>query len=210
MIEAKLYRIVMFETYSTFIFAVFLIVATECYMGPTQPQFRALDLDITSRGDITRQGIKLTTGVYRFSTQGITSSAQVDLFSMVHIADPSYFEIIKDRMKGYDVVLYELITDNKNCDTIKGSDFKRQLNTEISATETEKLASQYELESQVSLYNFISRNRDLVTRNNWFIADLDANEVGNYHWNIDPPEGHNLTFSYKSVFPTLHSSYRLI
>jgi hypothetical protein len=178
MIEAKHCRTVMFETYSTFIFAVFFLVATESYMGPTQPQFRALDLDITSRGDIARQGIKLTTGVYRFSTQGITSSAQVDLFSMVHIADPSYFEIIKDRMKGYDVVLYELITDNKNCDTIKGSDFKRQLNTEISATETEKLASQYDLESQVSLYNFISRNRDVVTRNNWFIADLDANEVG--------------------------------
>lgn len=175
--EARLHRTFMFDTCSTFIFAVFFIVATECYMGPTQPQFRALDLDITSRGDIARQGIKLTTGVYRFSTQGITSSAQVDLFSMVHIADPSYFEIIKDRMKGYDVVLYELITDNKNCDTVKGSDFKRQLNTEISATETEKLASQYELESQVSLYNFISRNRNLVTRNNWFIADLDANEV---------------------------------
>ena len=155
-----------------------MIIATESYMGPTQPQFRALDLDISSRGEMTGQGIKLTTGVYRFSTQGITSSAQVDLFSMVHIADPSYFEIIKDRMKGYDVVLYELITDNKNCDTVKGSDFKRQLNTEISATETEKLASQYELESQVSLYNFISRNRNLVTKNNWFIADLDANEVG--------------------------------
>jgi hypothetical protein len=80
-------------------------------------------------------------------------------------------------MKEYDVVLYELITDNKNCDNSKGSSFKRQLNTEISATETEKLASQYQLESQVSLYNSIGKNRGPTRTNNWFIADLDSNEV---------------------------------
>lgn len=157
-----------------------VVMLVDCYLGFTQPQTqpRALDLDINNRGDALHNVIQLKTGVYRFSTKtGTSSAALVDLFSMVHIADSSYFENIKDQMTGYDVVLYELITDNKNCDDSKGSSFKRQLNTEISATETEKLASQYQLESQVSLYNSIGKNRSPTRANNWFIADLDSNEV---------------------------------
>ena len=157
------------------IFAAFLLSLVLSYKG--QPQFRALDLDITSRSDATRNAIKLTTGVYRFSTKGTSSSALVDLFSMVHIADPEYFEKIKDTMKGYDIILYELITDNNNCDTVQGSDFKRQLNTEISAFETEKLAGQYHLESQVKLYNSVRKKSGTDNKCNWFIADLDSTEV---------------------------------
>jgi hypothetical protein len=160
--------------------AASVIVVVNSYLGFTQPlsQPRALDLDINNRGDALQNVIQLKTGVYRFTTKtGTSSAAVVDLFSMVHIADSSYFENIKDRMKEYDVVLYELITDNKNCDNSEGSSFKRQLNTEISATETEKLASQYQLESQVSLYNSIGKNRGPTRANNWFIADLDSNEV---------------------------------
>ena len=80
-------------------------------------------------------------------------------------------------MKGYDIILYELITDNNNCDTILGSDFKRQLNTEITAAETEKLASQYHLESQVNLYNSVRKRGGADSKCNWFIADLDSEEV---------------------------------
>ena len=117
----------MFESYLTIICAASVLISSDCYKGSTQS--RALDLDITWRKDLN--AIRLTTGIYRFSTKGTSSSALVDLFSMVHIADPSYFENIRDKMKGYDIILYELITDNNNCDTILGSDFKRQLNTEI-------------------------------------------------------------------------------
>ena len=153
--------------------AASLLTVVDGFKG--SPQFRALDLDITPKSDPARNAIKLTTGVYRFSTKGASSSALVDLFSMVHIADPSYFETIKQTMDGYDVILYELITDNNNCDTVMGSDFKRQLNTEISAAETEKLASQYQLDSQVNLYNSMRNKRN--TKSNWFIADLDSKEV---------------------------------
>lgn len=163
----------MLESYITIFCAASLLISSDCYKGSTQS--RALDLDISWRKDVN--AIKLTTGIYRFSTKGASSSALVDLFSMVHIADPSYFEDIRDKMKGYDIILYELITDNNNCDTIQGSDFKRQLNTEITAAETEKLATQYHLESQVNLYNSVRKTGGIDKKCNWFIADLDSKEV---------------------------------
>ena len=163
----------MFEASLSIICAASVLISSDCYKGSTQS--RALDLDITWRKNLN--AIRLTTGIYRFSTKGASSSALVDLFSMVHIADPSYFENIRDKMKGYDIILYELITDNNNCDTVVGSDFKRQLNTEITAAETEKLASQYHLESQVNLYNSVRKRGGRDSKCNWFIADLDSEEV---------------------------------
>eukprot|EP00596_Hydrurales_sp_CCMP1899_P007203 CAMPEP_0119039516 /NCGR_PEP_ID=MMETSP1177-20130426/9062_1 /TAXON_ID=2985 /ORGANISM="Ochromonas sp, Strain CCMP1899" /LENGTH=374 /DNA_ID=CAMNT_0007003509 /DNA_START=468 /DNA_END=1589 /DNA_ORIENTATION=- len=80
-------------------------------------------------------------------------------------------------MKEYDLILYELITDDNNCISPAGSAFKRQLNTEISASSTELLAFQYQLESQVDLYNSIYQNGKRGKGNNWFIADLDSSEV---------------------------------
>jgi hypothetical protein len=50
---------------------------------------------------------------------------------MLHIGDKSYYKEISDRMKAYDVVLYELITDTKNCVQSEDKDYKRQLTKEI-------------------------------------------------------------------------------
>lgn len=156
------------------IFYIFLLfLSVQSYSNPSR--YRALDLDISSRYNtgVTDNYIKLTTGIYQFSSE----NALVGLYSMVHIADKSYFESIKNTMEEYDIVLYELITDDKNCYCTDGSDFKRQLNTEISSSETERLAVQYQLENQVSLYNSIYKNSSLSRRNNWYIADLSIREI---------------------------------
>lgn len=147
----------------------------------TSIKYRALELDFTNRfnEDLTSRSIKLTTGITHFSSKNAQSSASIDLFSMVHIGDKSYYENIKETMKKYDLVLYELITDDNNCISPAGSAFKRQLNTEISASATELLAFQYQLESQVDLYNSIYQNGKRGKGNNWFIADLDSSEVCN-------------------------------
>lgn len=163
--------------YLTIFVAATAAVVSNCYVGPSQPTARALDLEIVYRKEASQSVIRLTTGVYRYSVESAKMTTVVDLYSMVHIADPSYFKKIKESMEGYDVVLYELITDSKNCDVIPEANFKRQLNTEITAAETEKLATQYKLESQINLYNSIKSNRGAKVRNNWFIADLDATEV---------------------------------
>ena len=91
---------------------------------------RALDLEYSN-------AIRLVTGVYSFSwsspdvPSSSASKAQVDLYSMLHIGDKSYYDEISSRMQAYDVVLYELITDTRNCVQADGKDYKRQLTKEI-------------------------------------------------------------------------------
>ena len=52
--------------------------------------------------------------------------AEVDLFSMLHVADQDYYSLVNDRLKqgNYDVVLYELITSKENIDC---EDFDKDL-----------------------------------------------------------------------------------
>ena len=89
---------------------------------------RALDLDINTPSS---SSVQLTTGVYRFSWSSVESPQKVppkigqnidnltvDLFSMVHVADRSYYEAVKAITDNYDLVLYELITDNRNCELV--------------------------------------------------------------------------------------------
>jgi hypothetical protein len=164
-----------------------IFISTTVVVNCSSIKYRALELDFTSRfnKDLTSRSIKLTTGVTRFSSSDAQFSASVDLFSMVHIGDRSYYDNIKESMKEYDLVLYELITDDKNCISPAGSAFKRQLNTEISASSSELLAFQYQLESQVDLYNSIYQNGKRGKGNNWFIADLDSSEVYNLIFNLN-------------------------
>jgi len=42
---------------------------------------------------------------------GIPSDMYVDLISAVHVADKSYYEILNELFKNYDVVLYELVAE---------------------------------------------------------------------------------------------------
>ena len=140
----------------------------------TEP--RALNLDFS-----TKDVVRLTTGVYPFTWMGKNAGssrtqAQVDIFSMLHIADTTYFDEISTRMKDYDVVLYELITDVRNFRTLDGKDYKRQLNKAIYSAEASKLAKSFDLDTQINLYNSILRN-DVACCGNWYIADLDAVEV---------------------------------
>ena len=103
------------------------------YVDSTLLGPRALDLEYSN-------GIRLVTGVYSFSwvspdvptpSAPMRTKAQVDLYSMLHIGDKSYYDDISCRMDAYDVVLYELITDSKNCVQADGKDYKRQLTKEI-------------------------------------------------------------------------------
>ena len=105
-----------------------LMSVDSALLGP-----RALDLEYSN-------GIRLVTGVYSFSwtSPDVPSSssptrpkAQIDLYSMLHVGDQSYYDEISSRMSSYDVVLYELITDTKNCILSEGKDYKRQLTKEI-------------------------------------------------------------------------------
>ena len=105
-----------------------LMSVDSALLGP-----RALDLEYSN-------GIRLMTGVYSFSwispdvpspAAPTRAKAQIDLYSMLHIGDKSYYDEISNRMQAYDVVLYELITDTKNCVQSEGKDYKRQLTKEI-------------------------------------------------------------------------------
>ena len=59
------------------------------------------------------EAVELRTLVTRF-TPGDQSGRVVDLYSMVHVADLSYYEELERKMSDYDYVLVELITSKKN------------------------------------------------------------------------------------------------
>ena len=145
--------------------------------SPAEP--RALNLEYS-----TKNIIRLTTAVYPFIWKRNTyggnrpqTDAQIDLFSMLHVADTAYFTEISSRMKEYDIVLYELITDTKNCLNQEGKDFKRQLNKEIFSSDAARLASRFDLDTQINLYNSIVWKESCAYCSNWYVADLDAAEV---------------------------------
>jgi hypothetical protein len=146
--------------------------------GSSVVEPRALNLEFSA------DNIRLTTGVYPFAWRNgggsqtqAQAQAQVDLFSMLHIADTAYFAEISTRMKDYDVVLYELITDTRNCLMQEGKDYKRQLDKEIYSSEAARLASSFDLDTQINLYNSIVWKESCAYCANWYIADLDAVEV---------------------------------
>jgi hypothetical protein len=114
-----------------------------------------------------------------------------DLVSMIHIGDRSYYEKISNMLNKSDpnVVLYELITNDANT-VIEGNDymivnqfehlfftktisfnigFKRRLSAQIYSPESQALARQFNLTTQVESFDF--------SKNNWFIADVESERL---------------------------------
>lgn len=75
--------------------------------------FRPIEIDSSNSSCF-----KLKTSVKYFKYQLNESlrplDVDVDLYSMIHVADPEYYEYIEHMMQSYDVILYELITDDEN------------------------------------------------------------------------------------------------
>lgn len=148
---------------------------------------RALDL-LVNRND---GKVVLETSVFRFETNAEKKTI-IDLYSMLHIGDQDYYYHIENDMKDYDIVLFELITENSNTITLDNSNdvevsassseiignnesrkpFKRKLrdNVDIMSYKTEKLASDYDLSHQLTI-NF--------KQSNYYIADLDTDTISN-------------------------------
>lgn len=118
--------------------------------------------------------VKLVTPIIRFEKQipagAVVSirdhSILVDLYGMVHVADPSYYAEIEKMMLKYDLVLYELITSNGN--TVSNG-FKRSLKRNLLSPDGALLASAFQLQSQLEGLNLLKPN--------WYIADIDSESL---------------------------------
>jgi len=148
---------------------LFSLVATGGFSRAPTP--RAIDLSF-------QDGMaRLETSVLSFKyykprkTSEATSreSAVVDLYSMLHVGERAYFRQLEERMRGYDIVLYELITDESNTEYESRAPHRRVLTTDLVAPEAEKLASELDFTTQMCM-NFQAPN--------WYIADLDSTTVG--------------------------------
>lgn len=58
-----------------------------------------------SAASVAAAPARLQTAVVRFEKEGVV----VDLVGVVHLADAAYFEALNDRLRSYDVVLYEMV-----------------------------------------------------------------------------------------------------
>ena len=93
----------------------------------------------------------------------------VDLYSMLHIGEPYYYRNLEERLKDYDVVLYELITSEGNTEYEGGAKHRRTLRTDLVALEAEKLANDFDFTTQLCMD---------FKQPNWYIADLSSETVG--------------------------------
>lgn len=146
-----------------------------CIWGSKRP----LDISFTDN-----KYIKLQTSITRFSKvatspQNLPIEINVDLYSMLHVADLKYYKEIENRMREYDLILLELITSVNNSklllsnsDDVLDSPYKRILVGEIISPQAETLAKQLGLATQLS--NLYLPNR---LRRGWYIADLDAETI---------------------------------
>jgi hypothetical protein len=147
--------------------------------GNSKP-IRALDLSFEEDGVINLQ-----TSVEKFQRNVLISSPEIyptmgkvhlDLYSMLHVADLSYYQQIDSLLSSYDLVLYELITSRNNTlsmlSSTSSSFYKKQLANEIYSPQAEILASQLGLGTQ--LKNLYLKNKH---KRQWFIADLDSETI---------------------------------
>ena len=113
--------------------------------------------------------LQASTFSYIYSAEkALRNKIFIDLVSMLHVGDESYYKIIEENMRNYDVVLYELITSNSNTVVDNEMPYRRRLVTDIYSYKAENLAKEYNLDTQLSI-NF--------RQNNYYIADLDSETV---------------------------------
>jgi len=122
---------------------------------------------------VTESAANLFTNVYRYEYLSGESPPRalvtLSLYSMLHVADSAYYKEVESRTdEEHEVVLYELITDISNTDSVAGGPLRR-LARPIASPAAESLAAKFSLQTQLSL--------PLQERPNWFIADLDAETV---------------------------------
>lgn len=132
---------------------------------------RPIDISLNNKDN----SICLNTDIRRFTLnekpfENVNINYTIDLFSTVHIGDKEYYETLNYRMKNYDIVLYELITnqDNINTDLSRGRAFKSRLKEVVYSRQTEGLAAQFGFSNQLDLN---------LKQKNWYIADLDIETI---------------------------------
>jgi hypothetical protein len=119
--------------------------------------------------DVGLEKIRLQTLVRTFRQE--IKNHSLDLYSIVHVADKSYYQDIERRFGDYDYVLVELITPLTNTLTT-GTLGLKQLITPVYSPKAAILAEEYGLASQLDALS-------LSTYSNVYIADLDSSTVTN-------------------------------
>ena len=118
--------------------------------------------------------IKLNTNVNRLIKYDkyLKSRVEIDIYSMLHIGDKSYYDNILNDIHQYDVILYELITSKDNIITIDTTNtdftdvdnyndnydnsnrkFKKVLKNEVYSQQLDILSLQYNLTHQLNEFN---------------------------------------------------------
>ena len=130
-------------------------------------------IEIVLKKGFPLSNVYLNTNIVRFESYlkstNTNSKIVVDLISTLHIADYDYYKSIKNQLDQYDIVLYELITDNNNIIIDNKNTFKKRLNADIVLLKANELANQLGLRTQMDL--------NPIDNDNWYIADLDSNTV---------------------------------
>ena len=151
-----------------------------------QVAYRPIDIDIDN--DLLR----LNTGIYNFKYTNESCSVFIDLYSVIHIADREYYTTIQEMMQFYDIILYELITDDENviydnCNT-NNDPYKRRLIRKVFSPQVNDLAMSLGLISQLELNLY---------KNNWYIADLNSKQINR----LEHSNRFEIQFNYwKSIF----------
>jgi hypothetical protein len=142
---------------SLIVLLVFMMVYVLSFTGKSN--CKPLSLSINS------DGVELQTSISHFSDNKV----ELDLYSMLHVADKSYYDNIEENMKDYDIVLYELITDNSNTVCYDpDKPHRRVLATDLFSIGAENIAREY---------NFVTQMSMNMKAPHWFIADLDSKTV---------------------------------
>eukprot|EP01041_Mallomonas_annulata_P005437 gene5437-10906_t len=125
-------------------------------------------LDISFKGSTIELGSRIFHYESRPNPFDTNTTISVDLFSMVHIGDHSYYNEIESLTKNYDAVLYELITSQDLTIMEENSNVRKKLLSEVYAVQADVLARQYNLSTQLDLN---------LLQPSWYIADLSKEVV---------------------------------
>jgi len=109
-----------------------------------------------------------TAVVSYFKPKSSDEEYQVDLFSMVHLADPLYYRQLLNATSQYEKVLYELIVDEDVVERDEAG-WKRLKETLVPANDERVMAARNGFQAQLEAIDYC--------RENWFLADLDRKTI---------------------------------
>ena len=177
--------------------------------SPLNLEFYSLDRNHTAKEfSKWKYKVRLTSGVTRFRyfhQKNISQNIIVDLFGTIHIGEKSYYDNLLGALSNYDVVLYELITNENNTDVNKQLPHQRRLNRALYSKSLDQLSERFHWSNQMIL--------PMQEKHNWYIADLSAEAVTssearnlptvrrNYWWSVFGGRSFRQSFFPKFIIP---------